>query len=414
MYEVNEERADIVRLMFQLAKDGLGNVSIAKYLNERGIPTAQHAKYWQNSTVGFNLKNIAVIGVLQLDQDNNGRTTTNTFVEDYYPPIIGKELFYEVQALRASRRRNATTVNAGRKGLCYNIFQGTARCGYCGGPVHIRRKPGYNTGFLYCAKSLQGGGCIGVSYNVRNLEQELLSFARELNIAKVLGESSHIDNLTATQGELTACTGKLEELERRMNNLAMALEAGGDVVFLVERLRNTESEVNELKKRRLELQTEIATFKNVSHNDQSFVENIAKLLDQLESKDSELDDKLRLRFRLLTEVQKVFRRIDLYPGGIYTTPIDPEKLAAELRHDAGYDIDRIAKYLGEIQFKPDRKTRMFIAHLHNGTIRSVMNGKMLETNPEEALRAREAVLTKLRDIKRDTGNSGLHKSNNKI
>ncbi|HZW13305.1 MAG TPA: recombinase family protein [Noviherbaspirillum sp.] len=406
-YEINEEKAGTVRLMFQLAKDGLGNVSIAKYLNEREIPTAQHAKYWQNSTVGFNLQNIAVIGVLQLDQDNNGRTTTNTFVEDYYPSIIGKELFYEVQALRASRRRGATTVNAGRKGQCYNIFQGTARCGYCGGPVHIRRKPGFNTGFLYCAKSLQGGGCIGVSYNVRNLERELLTFARELNIAKVLGESSQVDSLTAKQSELAACTGKLEELERRLNNLATALETGGDVRFLVERMRNAEAELNELKKQRLELQTEIATVKNVNQNDQSFVENIAKLLDQLESKDSDLDDKLRLRFRLLTEVQKVFRRIDLYPGGLNTTPTNPEKLMAELRHEYGYDEDRIVKFLGEIQFKPDRNARMFIAHLHNGVIRTVVNGKMLETNPKEAERTRESTLNRLRTIKRDAAKSQL-------
>lgn len=384
-YEINEDRAGTVRLIYQLAKDGLGNVSIAKYLNERGVPTAQHAKYWQNSTVGFNLQNIAVIGVLQLDQDNNGRTTTNTFVEDYYPPIIDKELFYEVQALRASRKRTATTVNAGRKGQCYNIFQGTAKCGYCGGPVHIRRKPGINTAFLYCAKSLQGGGCIGVSYNVRQLESEFLTFAKELNIAKVLGDSSVADSLTAKQSELTACTGKLEELEGKMNKLAIAIETGGDVVYLVQRLRDAEAEVNELKKRRLALQTEVATFKNVSHNDQTFVDNIAKLLEQLGSKESELDDKLRLRFRLLTEIQKVVRRIDLYPGGLFNTPEQLEKLAADLREE-GFNRDRIALYLSEMPTKPDRAARFFVTHLHNGIKRSVGNGKMLETLDQPAIR----------------------------
>lgn len=65
-YEIVEEKADIVRLMFRLAKDGMGNTLIAKYLNQHGIPTAQHAKYWQNSTTGFNLGNIAVLGVLLL------------------------------------------------------------------------------------------------------------------------------------------------------------------------------------------------------------------------------------------------------------------------------------------------------------------------------------------------------------
>lgn len=115
-YEIIEENAETVRLMFALAKDGLGSSLIARQLNARNLPTAQRAKYWQNSAVQFNLRNIAVIGVLQLDQDSNGRTTTNTFVEDYYPPIIDKTLFYEVQAQRTARNRDKGADRAGRKG----------------------------------------------------------------------------------------------------------------------------------------------------------------------------------------------------------------------------------------------------------------------------------------------------------
>jgi hypothetical protein len=72
-YEVIEENANTIRLMFNLAKNGLGSNTIAKYLNENKFPTASHAKLWQTSTVMFHLRNISVIGVLQLDQDGSGR-----------------------------------------------------------------------------------------------------------------------------------------------------------------------------------------------------------------------------------------------------------------------------------------------------------------------------------------------------
>jgi DNA invertase Pin-like site-specific DNA recombinase len=387
-YVINEEKAEVVRLIFALAKDGLGNTSIAKYLNAKQVPTAQHAQYWQNSTVNFNLRNIATIGVLQMDQDNNGKTTTNTFVEDYYPAIIDKELFYEVQALRTARRRTPDTQSngAGRKGLCYNMFQGTARCGYCGGAIHVRRKPGINTGFLYCAKSLQGGGCIGVSYNLRQLEAEFLSFTSELDIALVLGDTSAADNLSAKKSELNASSGRLTELEFKLGNLLTAMEMGSDVMALVSRVRDLEGQVNDLKKLRLSLQSEVQSMSNVGPNDQVFVDNLTELLEQLVSKDSDLDEKYRIRFRLLTEVKKVVRRLDLFPGGGVSTPEQLAKEAADLQM-AGYSEDRITAYINGMRIKPDRDARFFVAHLHNGITRTVIDGKMLESGQYPSITA---------------------------
>lgn len=390
-YEIVEEKADIVRLMFRLAKDGFGNTLVAKYLNEHGIPTAQHAKYWQNSTTGFNLGNIAVIGVLQLDQDNNGKTTTNTFIEDYYPPIIDKTLFYEVQAQKSVRNRNVNaSIRAGRKGQCHNIFQGTARCGYCGGPVHVRRKPGINSGFLYCAKSLQGGGCIGVSYNLRNLETEFLNFTRELNFAKLIGSTS-IDSLSQKQSELAACTGKLSELDRKEKNLLKAVEAGADIKSLVQHLRDVENQVNELKKNRLALQSEIEILKHVESSDQTHIENVEELMIQLNSPETDLDAKLRLRFRLLTEVQKIVRRLDLFPGGIVHSQDELSTLSRQLLED-GYDRQRVDAYLEAMPTKPDRNARYFIAHLHNGIYRTIRNGEILEGGGPDGAKERSANL----------------------
>jgi DNA invertase Pin-like site-specific DNA recombinase len=377
-YDVTPEKAKVVKLIFELAKDGLGNSLIAKHLNHHKIPPAQHAKLWQNSTVGFNLRNIAVIGVLQLDQDNNGRTTTNTFIEDYYPAIIDKTLFYEIQAQKASRNRSKNTISAGRKGQCHNMFQGTAKCGYCGGGMHIRRKPGINSGFLYCAKSLQGGDCVGVSYNLRKLESEFLQFTRELNVAQILGDTSAKDLLSSKQNELSACIGKLEETQIKLNNLLKAIESGSDVISLVQRMRDVEIDVANFKKEKLLLHTEVESMRNVGVSDQVYVDNMTELMTQLESKSTTLDDKLRLRFRLLTEVQKVVRRLDLFPGGVFKTLEQLEMLSDELK-GLGYSRERVSAQLQNMPTRPDRKAKFFIAHLHSGIRRTVVNGLMLET-----------------------------------
>lgn len=389
-YEAIEENATTVRLMFDLAKDGMGNALIVKELNARGIPTAQHSKYWQNSTVQFNLTNIAVIGVLQMDQDNNGRTTTNTFVEDYYPPIIDKTLFYEVQAIRKARNRNKGTMNAGRKGQCYNIFQGTAKCGYCGSPMHIRRKPGINTGFLYCSGSLQGSGCVGVSYNIRQLESEFVTFTRELDLSRALGDSLGDNGLTAKQASLTACNAMIEEAETKLKNLLIAIETGGDMPILVQRLQDVEAQLNDLKKLRLALQSEVQILSNTTRDEQASLETVVRLMEQLESKETDLDEKLRLRFRMLSEVQKVVRRLDLFPGGPLLSADEIDSLRMQLAC-SGFEGGRIDDYIAQLPVKPDRMARYFVAHLRNGVSRTVRQGHVMEMDSTRSQKAIDAI-----------------------
>lgn len=390
-YEVIEEKAEIVRLIFSLAKDGMGNTVLAKYLNHRGIPTPFSAKLWQNSTLQYMLRNVAVIGVLQLDQDNSGRTTTDTFVEDYYPAVVDKALFYEVQQIRTSRKRQGLASSGGRKGMCYNIFQGTARCGYCGGPVHIRRKPGINSGFLYCAKSLMGGGCVSVSYNLRNLEAEFLSFTSEIDIAMVLGDMTSYEKLGSKKAELALCTAETEDREQKLSNLMKALELGGDIAVLVQRLRDLQDEVSALKRKRLELQSDVQTLGNIAPNDQAFLDNMSRLLADLNSKDIDLDEKFRIRFRLLSEVQKVVKRLDLFPGGLWDSPEKLAVLATELRSD-GYSEERISSFIQSASTKPNRDERFFIAYLRNGIERVVRGGRvLLETDRSLGTRARALI-----------------------
>lgn len=377
-YEIIEEKAAIVRQMFQLSRDGMGGWSIVRQFNEQGIPTIQRAKYWQSSSVNFTLKNIAAIGVLQLDQDHNGQTTTNTFVEDYYPPIIEKSLFYEVQALRKERDRDQGSVSAGRKGRYLNIFQGIVKCGYCGTGMHVRNRSATRPGNLYCGKSLEGAGCIGTSYNLGDLESEFMEFTRELDALRVLGDETSKNAITAKRSELVACEGMLEDAEKRFSNLMIAMETGGDIKMLVTRTRTLEGQMNDLKKQRLELQSELQSLTNTAHDEQHSYAALGKLMEQLKAMDVEPDERTQFRVRMQSEVQKIVRKLLLFSGGPCkpSSPEETEKLKAELR-SYGYEEDRVKAYI-DTEIKPDRTQRYFMAFMRNGIVRSVKNGQVLE------------------------------------
>ncbi|MBV7539064.1 recombinase family protein [Duganella sp. sic0402] len=386
-YEIIEEKAEIVRKMFQMSKNGMGGWSIVRHLNEQGIPTIQRAKYWSSSSVNFTLKNIAAIGVLQLDQDHNGQTTTNTFVEDYYPPVIDKSIFYEVQALRKERDRDTGSISAGRKGRYLNIFQGIVKCGYCGTGMHVRNRSATRPGNLYCGKSLEGAGCIGTSYNIGDLETEFMQFTRELDTLRILGDETGKNAINAKRSELAACEGKLEDAEKRFNNLMVAVETGGDIKMLVMRIRSLEGQMNELKKQRLELQSELQSLTNTAQDEQHSYAALIELMEELKSMDAEPEERMQFRMRMQSEIQKVVRKLLLFSGG----PCKPvfreevERVTAELR-DAGYEEDRINAYF-DTQIKPDRTKHYFIAFMRNGIVRSVKDGEVLETdqNPDSDL-----------------------------
>jgi DNA invertase Pin-like site-specific DNA recombinase len=379
-YEIIEEKAAIVRQMFQLSRDGMGGWSIVRQFNEQGIPTIHRAKYWQSSSVNFTLKNIAAIGVLQLDQDHNGQTTTNTFIEDYYPPIIEKSLFFEVQALRKERDRDQGSVSAGRKGRYLNIFQGIVKCGYCGTGMHVRNRSATRPGNLYCGKSLEGAGCIGTSYNIGDLESEFMEFTRELDALRVLGDETSKNAITAKRSELVACEGMLEDAEKRFSNLMIAMETGGDIKMLVTRTRTLEGQMNDLKKQRLELQSELQSLTNTTRDEQHSYEALGKLMEQLKTMDAEPEERMHFRSRMQSEVQKIVRRLLLFSAGPCkpSSPEEIEKLTTELR-SYGYEEDRIKAYF-DTEIKPDRTQRYFMAFMRNGIVRSVKNGQVLEAD----------------------------------
>ncbi|QDW51052.1 hypothetical protein [Burkholderia sp. KBS0801] len=175
-----------------------------------------------------------------------------------------------------------------------------------------------------------------------------------------------------------------------MANLLNAIEAGGDMPILIQRLRDVEAQVNDLKKQRLALQSEVEILTNTSRDEQVSLEMLSQLMEQLGSKESDLEEKLRLRFRMLGEVQKVVRRLDLFPGGPMLAQDEIDALRSQLQ-SGGFDNGRIDDYLTQLPIKPDRSARYFIAHLRNGISRTVRQGQVMETDSARSQKVRSAI-----------------------
>ena len=85
---VNEERAAIVREIFQLAASGLGKRMIARVLNERGIPPFR-GKSWGHSYIGKLLHSRAPLGEWQ-PRKNDGNPDGDPRL-NHFPQIVDAE-----------------------------------------------------------------------------------------------------------------------------------------------------------------------------------------------------------------------------------------------------------------------------------------------------------------------------------
>lgn len=92
-FEVLEEKANVVREIFQRRANGEGKTKIANDLTLRGVPTSKgKSAIWHPSAIQKLLASDAVIGTLL---NNKGERFQN-----YYPVVIEPELFQAVNALR--------------------------------------------------------------------------------------------------------------------------------------------------------------------------------------------------------------------------------------------------------------------------------------------------------------------------
>lgn len=148
---IDDTSAQIVKVIFEKASQGILPIQIARELNDRNIPTPieyrcmlnpninvddfSKRKEWTSSTITKLLRNIVYLGHMA-----QGKTTKVSFksnvtvanpkedwivVENTHEPLVSREIF----DLAARRSKQRTCF---KKGSFNNIFSGIAKCADCG------------------------------------------------------------------------------------------------------------------------------------------------------------------------------------------------------------------------------------------------------------------------------------------
>lgn len=195
---IDEEAAAVVREVFTLFSQGYGKTTIARMLNDRGIPNPTEYKrlqglryqqpkmknstLWKYFAIADMLENEIYIGnmvqgkygsVSYKTKQNKPRPKNEWYrVEGTHEPIIDIELWEKVQELL---RQKAKPFDTGAIGL----FAKKARCANCG--YVMRSSKTRDRHYLKCSnRYVAKDACIGSFISVDKLEQLVITELRHL------------------------------------------------------------------------------------------------------------------------------------------------------------------------------------------------------------------------------------------
>lgn len=217
--------AGTVRAIYEMATGGLGATAIARQLNADGVPAFKSKDGWYQSIIKALLRRHDVIGTFQPHRIVNGkRVPDGDPIESYFPAAIDKDLFLRVQSMRG----NPGT--PGRKGNGFaNLFTGLCHCAHCGGAMTMklsRVKGNENGRYLVCSNYVRGHRCIEGNRHFRYepLEAAVLDHVNEINLADALQAVRFDETISDINETIAGLTLKLEELRRKEQRLALAIE----------------------------------------------------------------------------------------------------------------------------------------------------------------------------------------------
>lgn len=246
-FVVIEERAAIVRRIFDMMLEGLGKEAIAETLNREGVPCFGRGMHWHRSYIHKLAENPAVVGTLVPHEHLHieGKQVRKALepVAGYYPAIIDPETFQRVQSLRVG-----TSPAVNRKPGAVNLLAGLARCPGCGGSMTrvskgSRKKAGQP--YYVCAKAKVGAGCAYRAVKQDQVEQALIGDAQRWTMDVPSSDS----NLAA---ELFSVSGDLEAVEEAIANVVSVISVSPSVA-LTQKLQALENEKEDLERRRRDL-----------------------------------------------------------------------------------------------------------------------------------------------------------------
>lgn len=266
-YKVIPERIAIIQKIFELAINGHGHRAIAKILNQEGIPAfgsinRNEKSLWSNSSAGKILSNRALLGEYQPTNLVDGqRREVGEPIQDFYPVVISEDKFYQAQAARNIRKVSKATKPTEN---C-NVWQGVAKCIFCGGSMHLVNKgrPPKGGKYLRCYNAAKGV-CKGKLITLAQSENVFIEILAKVDsLSLVQGSQSKIKKeISVLDAKLVGVKARLEELQRQM----ISLEYDIPQMALVA-MAKLEGQAKEIADRKNELQRQAQREKIINKRD---------------------------------------------------------------------------------------------------------------------------------------------------
>lgn len=241
---IDEEAAEIVRMVFKLYADGMGRTNIARYLNEQGIPNPteykkrkglpyrgvamRYASLWKYYSISNMLRNEMYIGNMVQGKYRNTSYKSKSskpvpkeewiIVENTHEPIIDKDLWDKVQKMLSERARPMCTGET-------SIWANKIKCLYCGYGMRVIKNRDYRY-FRCSSRYFDKMACPGGIIPQRFLEEAVI---KELNaiISNFFDEEEVETKLCIrrrTEDKRKKLLKEKTEMQRQLHDLECAIK----------------------------------------------------------------------------------------------------------------------------------------------------------------------------------------------
>jgi len=226
---INGKEAVIVREIYDMfLNNGMSYHFIAKYLNDRKIPTKNNLTWTAQQIIAI-LKNCNYIGYVRYAMADKKRNFEN---KGFHEPIISEETFNNTQILMKKSSKKIYKKHPKEE----QYYAGILYCGICGSKllIHGSMKKNINDGFLYyrCHNRLKKQ-CEAFSVQHKHIEKAFVEYINRFNDFDTLNEIQSIakEKIKNENLELNSNLNKeISQLEKREKEISQKY-INGEVEF---------------------------------------------------------------------------------------------------------------------------------------------------------------------------------------
>ena len=268
-FVINKKEAKVIKMIFDMYVSGVESGDIAKYLNQKKVPTANGAK-WSRGRIRDYLineiyvgdllqgksKNIRINGKIKQVRNKNGE---KVLIKDHHEPIVSREIFDEAKKILNDKNT--------QKNKTINLFPNKLNCGFCGSAMTVSQTREHSKYYKCCnkktnkCKSKMTREDILIQafqmsmrklLNVKNKEanfmdykkiiQKKASIENKINIV-IKKQTSLMDNYMSKiinigkyKYELNILNDELTKLNNDKNSIDLELEKYNEIIKSIKRL----------------------------------------------------------------------------------------------------------------------------------------------------------------------------------